>query len=386
LPSPDVDIVATRTGRLVAVELDGNGFSTRVSYSDDSGQTWTASKLAALGDQDRPWLAVGPDDPATKKPRVYLLFHNLFTAYAIQDMFVSTSSDGGATFGAPVPIVSPDSSAFLDLQCADSSGPSGIAVNHKTGRVYAVWGTRSSKAGGCGAQVVSGPLQFSIESPTRIWVATSSDGRAGSWTVSLAVDDSATGNVVGMLWSPVAVDRAGNVYVAYPETPHGYPDYAGAAIRYRWAPADLSRWSRPVTVAASVRPGHLLAHLVAGDRGKLDFAYMSGAGGLGTTTGWFATAAQTLDGLAASPHITQVTLSKFPSYTGTAADMAGACAKGPTAGIQQGLVCTRAADNFGLTLDASCRLLVAWPAIETNKQAGHLGTWVSVQTSGPTLC
>ena len=383
--SPDVDVVATRTGRLIAVELDGIGFRTSVAYSDDNGASWKPSRLAALGDQDRPWLAVGPDDPTTHLPTVFLLFHNLFSAFATQEMFVSRSTDGGASFGLPVPIATPGSQAFADLQCADSSGPSGIAVDRRTGRVYASWTTRTSPAGGCGAQFL-GPLSFSVEGSDRVWVATSPDGSIGSWTTSLAVDDSIGRNIVAALWAPIAVDHAGDVYVAYLETPRAYPDYSGAAIRYRWAPSDLSRWSRPVTVARPGGPGNLLAHIVAGDRGKIAFAYLSGASRPGGSIGWYATAAQVLDALAARPHVTRARLATFPAYTGPANDLAGACGSGATAGIRQGLLCPRAADNFGVALDRACRLIVAWPAIATDGVPGRLGTWVSIQRAGPTLC
>lgn len=52
-PFPDVDIVATSTGRLVAAELDQAGINIVVAYSDEAGRTWTRStglaKLQALG-------------------------------------------------------------------------------------------------------------------------------------------------------------------------------------------------------------------------------------------------------------------------------------------------------------------------------------------------
>ncbi|HEV3129792.1 MAG TPA: sialidase family protein, partial [Solirubrobacteraceae bacterium] len=142
-PSADVDIVVTRTGRLVVVELDSAGLNLVVSYSDDGGRTWTASTGAArIADQDRPWLAVGPDDPATHEPRVYLLFHNAFSGNATENMYVETSSDGGASFGIPVALTVPGSAAFSDLQCGDTTGPSSVAVNPRTGRIYAFWVTR----------------------------------------------------------------------------------------------------------------------------------------------------------------------------------------------------------------------------------------------------
>ena len=200
MPSPDVDIVVTRTGRLLVTELDTVALSIVVSYSDDGGRTWTQSGgLSHLVDQDRPWLAVGPDDPGTHQPRVYLLFHNAFSGNATENMYVETSTDGGAGFGVPIPLTQPGSDAFVDLQCGDTTGPSGLLVNQSTGRLYAFWNTRHGALGACGLL----PVQpYTIVATTRVWVATSPDNSAGSWAQSLAVDGSTAGNLVGMQFAP----------------------------------------------------------------------------------------------------------------------------------------------------------------------------------------
>ncbi len=271
----DVDIVVTRTGRIVANELDASGPSIITSYSDDGGASWTPSGSTLLSaidgtqiaDQDRNWLAVGPDDPGTHQPRVYNFFHNLVSGTANHNMYVQTSTDGGASFGPPVPTTLPGDQAWLDLQCADSGGPSGITVNQTTGQVYAIFGTRSSAAGGCGASI-TGNFEVNVVAATRVWVATAQATDAatpGKWTQSLAVDQNAAGHIVGMQLAPGALDTAGNLYIFYPESPNGYPDYDGAALRYTHAPADLSRWSAPVEVAPSGGAGHLLPHIVVGD-------------------------------------------------------------------------------------------------------------------------
>ena len=155
---------------------------------------------------------MGPDDPTTHEPRVYLLYHNLGSGSAQHNMFVVTSRDGGATFDAPVPITDPLNSpqAYQDLQCADSGGPSSLSVNPRTGRVYAVWGTRSAPfAGGCGASVF-GPFEINVVAATRVWVATSPDNSMGSWRTVKVVDDTATNRIVGMQLSPATLDRKGN--------------------------------------------------------------------------------------------------------------------------------------------------------------------------------
>src|SRR4051812_20794464 len=118
-PTPDVDIVVLPSGRIIASELDDAGINFPTSYSDDGGKTWTQSVGATqLADQDRQWFAHGPKDPKTGQYPVYLLYHNLASGQAQHNMFVSKSTDSGATFGVPVPITLPgESDAYADLQC-----------------------------------------------------------------------------------------------------------------------------------------------------------------------------------------------------------------------------------------------------------------------------
>jgi hypothetical protein len=399
----DTDIVATRPfagaphGRLVGVELDGGGLNFRVSYSDDGGRTWKVSIGSTLADQDRPWLATGPIDQGTGKPRVYLLAHNLLSGTATHNMFVSTSTDGGATFGPPIPVTLPGSPAWLDLQCADSGGPSDLFVNQRTGAVYAVWGTRGAPVGGgCGASAF-GPLEVNVVAATRVWVATASAADAaqpGGWKDSMAVNDSSAnggaGKITGMQLSPGTVDSAGNVYVAYPESIHAYPNYDGAAIKYVWAPGNLSHWSAPVTVAPSGGAGNVLPHVIAGSRGQLDFAYFVGSARPGRNPAWRVVVAQTRNALARHPAFWRTKVSGgIVTYTGTASQLMGACATGPLEGVQNGFACNRSTDVWGIALDHSCRLLLAWPVADksfNNTDPKAAGTYVSTQIGGTRIC
>jgi hypothetical protein len=291
-------------------------------------------------------------------------------------MYVQTSTDGGATFAPPVPITEPGSRAFVDLQCADSGGPSNIFVNQQTGQIYAVWGSRHSAAGGCGAQ----PPEANVVAATEVWVATSMDGSAGSWTDHLAVDDSSTGQIVGMQLSPGAIDSAGNVYVAYPESVHGYPNYDGAAVKYVWAPPDLSTWSAPVTIASSGGAGHVLVHIIAGDPGKLDLAYFTGVNHRKGPF-WFTTVSQVFGGLTASPRITTIRVSRIVTAAGSASFLMGVC-NAPGGGF----TCNRSADVWGITLTTACKLVITWPTEKDTQPRPNLGTFVSTQDRGPRLC
>jgi hypothetical protein len=436
LPTIDVDLVSmpadsTHPGRLIANELDTGGLNIRTSYSDDGGVAWTQSTLLSAPmtngtqyvDQDRNWLAAGPHDHA------YFLFHNLASGAVTHNMYVSTSTDGGATFSAPIPTTAPSSQAFTDLQCADSGGPSNIFVNQQNGRVYAVWGSRSSNvAGGCGSSV-TGSFEINVVAATRVWVSTAPQetGPAtgtmnpAAWQQSLAVDDNPAAKIVGMQLGPGAIDSAGNLYVVYPESTAPYPNYDGAAIKYVHATeADVvnnpygtglpnpppNKWSMPVTVAPSGGAGHLLPHIVAGGPGQIDMAYFEGDEIAGktppTTANWFLVVAQTTDALNPDPNAAAASISHFrvnypgaaaaplPAYGNfTASQMMGACGQGPASGF----TCNRSTDVWGIALDKLGNLQVTWPSASS----GFFGcsntvttpptctSWVSAQIDGPTI-
>jgi hypothetical protein len=382
---PDVDAVASSTGRLVVLEEDSAALSLVVNYSDDRGRTWTASTgPSQLADQDRPWLAAGPAN------KVYLLFHNGFSSNATHNMFVETSTDGGASFGTPIPITLPGDAAWADLQCADSGGPSALLVNRRSGQLYAVWGSRHGALGGCGVQP---PTPFTLVPADRVWVATSATGAAGTWTSHLAVDANATSQVVGMQLSPASLDTKGNLWLAWNTPPHGFPDDSGAGISLRYADPSLQHWSAPRSVVTPRQPGHLLAQLVAGDPGRLGLLYLTGRTSAGTTR-WYAQAAVVTGAMGANPAVSTTTLSTIPSYRGTATALEGSgCdpSSSPVAFIENNPVtCPRGADVIGIALDRSCRVLVTWPSLspESNATLGVSvdATWVATQTGGPRLC
>jgi hypothetical protein len=409
--TPDVDIVVLPSGRIIASELDDAGINFPTSYSDDDGKTWTASVgTTQLADQDRQWFAYGPKDPKTGQYPVYMLYHNLASGQAQHNMFVATSTDSGATFGPPIPITLPGEDAYADLQCADSGGPSTIFVNQKDGKIYAEFTTRAAQipggpdAGGCGTITTGQPFEFNIVAATRVWLAQSTDG-GQTWTKSLPVDDSASGKIVSMQIAYATLDSTGRIYVAYPESPRQYPDYSAAAVRYKYATptkdaVDL-KWSSARTFAnsASNAPGHVLVHMVAGEPGKLEGFYWTGEARQGKKPAWYMTAAQTSNGLAANPKVTQARMSNIPTDVGTAPELMGACTNvGPVTGIVNGLACGRSPDVWGVALDPStCRPTVVWPAVNVKDKPGPSddaktaagsdpGTFVSTQTGGPTLC
>lgn len=438
--SSDVDIVTlTRgrhAGRLVATELDFAGINFRTSYSDNGGRTWMAASGPGLftgtgyADTDRPWLATGgPVDPATGYQPVYLLFHNLVSGTANHNMYVAESTDGGGSWGLPVPITYPGEQAYSDLQCADSGGPSNLFVDPRTGRVYAVWGTRSASAplqatGGCGASV-TGQFEVNVVAATRVWVASATSvSLPTGWTTSLAVDSGASGRIVGMQLSPGAIDAGRHVYIAYTKSPGSYPNYDGATLEVvrNDSPTLQQPWSAPIAVmagavnataaATAATPGNVLPHIVAGASGDIALAWFHGFARPGKSPGWHVEEAESFDATSARPSFTLQDISEtlLPSSaqssrlaladmvvaTHTASQLMGACGTGPTAGVQNGTVCNRATDVWGAALDPlTCLVSFTWPAASTGSgfndvsyasNPNFFGSYVSVQTGGRRLC
>ena len=401
-PTIDVDVVVTPSGRVLGSELDTAGLNFPTAWTDDNGKTWHQSTGTQTADQDRQWFAVGKEDPQTHKPRVYMLYHNLASGLANHNMYVQTSNDGGETFGPPVPVTTPtpgNQDAFADLQCGDSGGPSTIMADQRTGKVYVVFTTRAAPQqgidlGGCAASVF-GPIEVNVVAGTRVWVA-QADASAQSFSNSLAVDHAGDGHIVSMQLAYGALDRAGNVYVVYPESPRPYPDYSQAAVRYVFsAPGDTLKWSQPREVLPSGPAGdgggHQLVHLVAGDPGQLSFAYFTGVPQAQGKPAWFLEHSQTQDGFAAKPTFVQQRISDVKTYRYTAAEMMAACSEpdDPAQGIENGFVCNRSTDVWGIATDQSCRTVIAWPTgtkDQTDENPERLGTYVSTQTGGPGLC
>lgn len=384
-PTTDVDIVSTPSGRLIASELDFAGINFRTAYSRNGGRTWTASTGTTLADTDRQWLAVGPKDPATHHYRVYLLFHNLLSGTTQHNMFVATSTDGGKSFGTPVPVSVPGQQDYADLQCADSGGPSNIFTSPKTGRVFVVFGTRSSDSplSGCTAQ----PPEINVVAANRVWVVSAPVGKTemtGGWTPHLAVNDTdAPAHIVGMQLAPGALDRAGNVYISYPESIHDYPDYNGASIKVVHANVrNLDKWSAPTVVAKPGLPGNILPLIAAGRRGHVDVSWYHGRSVAGHKPNWYSFMAQSLNALSPHPTWRRVRLSGvITERHQTASQLMGACNQGSESTLN-GFECSRSTDVNGIALDRCGRLLLTWPA-----QAGldTDGTYVSRQVGGPRL-
>src|SRR5437764_12743911 len=96
---------------------------THLAWSDDRGAHWTINDVAAVNPSfiDRPWLAVYPGTTASSD-RVYIAYHD----FTVSQLWVSTSNDGGATFGPQVDVLAQNGLAGVTSFC--HTIPSGCEV------------------------------------------------------------------------------------------------------------------------------------------------------------------------------------------------------------------------------------------------------------------
>ena len=191
---------------------------TCIYRSLDGGATWTTQNRLAdnhPGASDRPWIDVYPKKNTTptagnpNNDRVYLEFHT----FSPDDLvYVTTSTDGGATFGPAIPIETGTNSSIPDSGC--NTIPGGITVDQDTGKVYALWlsgnDTASNVTTGCNYSQV-GPFN-------KAWVSVSGDGGL-TWTSNLAWQgafDPVTkiGDNADKIFSTITIDSAHQVHVA----------------------------------------------------------------------------------------------------------------------------------------------------------------------------
>src|ERR1700736_6198309 len=183
---------------------------TFIYRSLDDGATWQKRNMLANnhpGAADRPWIAVRPGaDP--DHDTVYLEFHT----FSPDDLvYVTRSTDGGATFGPAIPPEAGTNSAIPDSGC--NTIPGGIIVDQTNGDVYALWLSGDDVA----QNVITGCNYSQIGPFTKAWVSRSTDGGI-TWAPSLAWQgayDPPTnvGDNAGKIFSTIAQDTGGQIHI-----------------------------------------------------------------------------------------------------------------------------------------------------------------------------
>jgi hypothetical protein len=293
----DVTMAADRAGTVFVGHLTA-ALQTDIDYTRDDGKTWqTANDIATLPSPgagsnspflvDRPWIGVYSPDTNYKHTVVYLEYHDFVTS-AVYIVTCSMSS-GSPQCGLPIPV--------SNLQTGCNSIPGGVAVSPAgsahPGRVYAVWTTADPQT-----NATSGCNYTQLAPFYALYVAWSdTPGNPGSWhqvpvyigphgssencPSTAAVQGVSTNTCADMseLFTPVAVDSAGNVYV-------GFIDYIDTIDKHYDVYLERSTdggntWDgktdgsgRPIMVS-DAGGTHYTPNITAGNAGRVALIYYS---------------------------------------------------------------------------------------------------------------
>jgi hypothetical protein len=339
------------------------------------GTTWTRQATAGCEPLqiDRPWLAAYTPpafrgtDQAASHTDLYYEYHD----FGLSNIWVESSTDGGQTWApTATSAVQPDSVQAVTSTC--NTIPGGIAVDQNgahQGRIYAVWETsdlNENAAQGCD--------YTQAEAFDHIFLSYSDDGGA-TWTSRTVFNDPCDPNPpapptnpgacqdVSEIFTSIAVDDAGNVYVAYVRR-----DVSKARPEYDIDVATSTDGGNTFTShQANTDTGtHYFPWVAAGGNGGVDVVYydtpyVEGVGALNkpaaapSTAQWTVQMSQSLDG---GTTWTQSNVSGHPIYFGDICTTGIFCGLAPDSfdwGQDRILF-----DDFGVAVGPDVGARVAW--------------------------
>lgn len=291
----DVTMAADRAGTVFVGHLT-RALQADIDYTRDDGKTWsTANDVVTLPSPgaasnspflvDRPWIGAYSPDTNYKHTLVYLEYHDFVTS-AVYIVTCSMSS-GSLQCGVPIPVSNP--------QTGCNSIPGGVAVSPPgsahPGRVYAVWTTadpQTNLTSGCNYTQLAPFYQLYVawsDTPTdpsswhQVPVYIGPHGSSENCPGTSPVQGASTNTCADMseLFTPVAVDGAGNVYV-------GFVDYIDTIDKHYDVYLERSTdgghtWDgksdgsgRPIMVS-NAGGTHYTPNIVAGSAGRVALVY-----------------------------------------------------------------------------------------------------------------
>lgn len=340
----DNDVAVTTDGRLLVASL--SLVSAPVSYSTDRGETFTKIELAnGLPNVDRMWMTT------VGKSTVYYAYHD----NEISQIWLVKSTDGGETWGAPVPVLPPTMlPQWLGVQ-ATVGNVQGDMVADPDGRVV-----------------------IPFLSPTDLVANVTPRNKPNGFYVAVTDTDGSNPQVHAVfegqtdlmgLFPAIASDAAGNLYAAW-------TDKHGVFL-------SISRdhgvnWSAPRKI--STGPGNastVFPFVIAGSEGRVALAWLGTAATSNDdkTARWIVYYAMSTDALAKDPSWTQVVASDHVVH------VAAVCLDGLTCSATGGDRRLAEVLQMGLTKDG--RVIVAYP----DSSSVSIGAWsyLAEQRFGPGL-
>jgi hypothetical protein len=249
----DSDVIHDGTSNVLVADLR-TLTSAGVFRSVDQGNTWTSTTTAPCN--DREWIAWGgwhaPSGPAT--------IYETNNAGACQAGLLSfyRSLDDGLTF-LPTGFVASDLSQFgYMVDTANGSIEAKLAVDPMSGAIYVAWATQA--------------IQDGTNATTRLVLVGKSTDGGFTWTNQL-IYAGPPGTSVGNLFPVMAVDHAGNAYVAFSTQLPGQ-NYGVYLASSHDAGAT---WSAATRVNPAAQTAVFPA-IAAGDRGRVDLTWIGANG------------------------------------------------------------------------------------------------------------
>jgi hypothetical protein len=372
---------------------------TCVYRSLDGGHTWPQSNLLAdnnPGASDRPWIDVYPRNTGgtgwnPDLTTVFLEYHT-FTDGLV---YVTVSHDGGKTFSLPHPVET-GTNAIAGSAC--NTIPSGIAVDQRTGVVYAAWLSGDDVA----ANVTTGCNDSQIGPFDKAWVASSTDGGL-TWTSHLAWQghfDPATniGDNADKIFGTIGVDGAGQVQVMLPvrsnDDPVGFTTSCetNPSCQETPQPTNLllitspdggAHWTAPFQVNSG-SGSWFFPWIAAGSSGVIDADYYQSSSlqpnnpndrwsiGFSQITGATAAVVGGVAKYKTTPKVVSVALDANPAHLGGICTFGIFCSAVPNANRDL-------ADSISIALDPAGGANAVW----TNDASGTRHVDFSCQSSGP---
>ena len=312
------------------------------------GQKWEVNPVAAaVPSDDRQWVAAyGPST-------VYLSYRQILAAGANASnvIFVAKSTDGGKTFPQVVATY-PATSTVLARREGN------LVVDPYNGNLYTSFR----------------PQELNGHTRAELWLLRSTDG-GQTWALSQMYQGPA-GTDVGNIFPVMAVDRGGNVHLAFSQC--DYNSATGNSSNcgvYLTSSSDQgTTWLDPVKVNNGPDTSYaIFPWIVAGSPGVVDITwYGSNITDSTQTANWHMYFSQVTNALSNSPAFSQV--QALPQVVHNQ----DICLKGGACGGNRDL-----AEYYQITLDQQGNANIAFTDDVNNNTSGNGRTWFTKQTSGP---
>jgi hypothetical protein len=365
----------------------------RAAFSGSQGRSWSARDAGCQPFQvDRDWIAAytPPRWRGTREALKHTVVYDAYHDFGPSNVWVSRSTNGGASWTTvQQSAIQPGSAGQLTSAC--NTYPGGVAVDQYgryKGRVYVVWDT------GDPAQNAGEGCNITSAAPFDHVFVSYSDNEGRTWTTHTVFNDPCAPSPpeppvhpgscqdTSEGWTPIAVDAAGNVYVAFTwiDIRARHPDYdvyleystdggatwnhgkLGGALGYGDAPG------APVDVSARTHGTNYYPTIAAAGNGAVDIAwyhtnYVTRVGTLekpATQPGsavWNVYLAQSLDVLHGQP-FTVSRVTSQPIYFGDICTIGIACGT-PIPGTDWAVDRTLF-DNFGMAVGPDGGARLAW--------------------------